>query len=317
MRLAGGDPVESGFVFGGVGRPHPGFDAVVGGGFAFAPREEDGVGVRHLVEAVREGDLVAGLGGSKNDGVFFQLGVDGVAEVFVGEGFGCFEFGAGCEVAGAEVLTEGFCRGDFDSIVGAGVPFVPGEREKEVVPGAPRDGGFAEVGEFEFAGEGEAGEAVADGEFVVERIGGLGFGVGEKLGGEAVGVGTDKLEGTLPGEAVHGHGEAFVVGGEPVVFFTVLEAASGKGEEDGIAAAGFPKFVAGGELGPVEDVADGAVWSGGAPVHETRPLFGEREEGGAADGPACERLSEIGDGFHTVCVVFGCFAVGKGFFRKS
>src|SRR5690606_25351898 len=125
----------------------------------------------------------------------------------------------------ARVLLQRLGGGDLDAVVGADAAVLPGQGEVEVVAGAPRDELVAEVFEDELAGEAERGEAIDDGEFVVEREGLAGGGVGREGRGETAFVEPVDDEATLAGDAVHGHGAAHAGGIAPEVDVALVEGA--------------------------------------------------------------------------------------------
>ncbi len=160
-----------------------------------------------------------------------------------------------------------------------------------MVPSGPRNAYGAVIAEAELYAEVLFVEAIDDLEFVVEGIGLFGDLVLDQLCGEAGLVDSSDFEGALPRETVHGHGEGFAVGGDPVVDFSFRVGAGGEGEEDGVSAAGFHELVDGVDLRPVDDISEGAVCVAEVPVHQAGPANGRSEVGRGSDFPAIDCFS--------------------------
>ncbi len=290
--LAGGDGVQADLVFRAVGWAHPGFDAIEGSGIALGPGDDGVAGVGFGGGADLDLDAAVVLEADAFHDRACQLIVDTVADAGIRHRFDLLEAGYRLELS-LLVLAGSFFCGKAELVVLAASAFGPGQGEVEVVASGPGDGDVVSIGETEFDAEFLFVEAVDDFEVVLEWIRLLGFGVGNESGGEALFVDAGGFEGSLAGEAVHGHGASNSSRVGPTAELAVLVGASGEGEKDGIAASDLGDPLAGVDVGPANDVAEAAVGKAEVPVHEAGAFFGPGQKGGCADLPAVNAFSEI------------------------
>ena len=226
------------------------------------------------------------------------MGVLRVDEGGVGERFLESERGARGELAGGEIVFITARRRYADTVIGARRTLGPRQGEIKMMAGAPRDGLVTVVGQGEFAGEAERGEAVADVELELVRINRAGLGGGGELRGETSGVEARDLEIRMAGKAVHRHGPTHPIGRTPKMDVAAVKRAGVEGKQDWVTPACFEKIIERVELGPVDDVAHGAIAEREVPIHQAGAFFGISQKRGRTDAPARQRVAEVGKLFH-------------------
>ena len=259
LARAGRDPMQAFFVFGRIGRPHPGFDTVKGRGFGFRPGDDGGPGRGYGLRAEAEADVFLVVFRAEGDEIRFQFTADEVHVAGVGEGaFGQeILFRLQMPIGG---VAEGFFGGHAQNIVRALEAGVPRQAKIKMMPGAPRNRRGGMVFQCEMHHKGQLGKDVSDRELVIERVGFAGGGGRLQNGGEAGVIRTGDGEFPSARETVHRHGAAQAVGRAPTADLALVKGAGHKGEENGVAA---PDFGGVGEVGGVRPMQYGAGWLAG------------------------------------------------------